>query len=575
MNYSSRIKSTSSRQPSYIKQSLQPSSRQQSSRQQSLQTSSKQQSSRQQSLQTSLPQERVFDTETKNNIDDKNRCYLDLLSNDKNEKIDTTIPKIYKLQINDIFNKYKETNNGVILKDNKFLGKTIKYITNGGGVALNKTNASIELIGQLTEYCQEVNYHYNHDETDETDENDIEDYLLGNQTNQIIIKNNYGLVKDFIDSNKAVKGAAYEIHYTPRYEYSNCQKIPQHDPPNHLKKTYDCHEYNEEIVTAYEKNFFNDDNQDAIREFIEEQKNFIESLSVKEKRIIQDYTNDKSFRFYNKYKSSVPTNDSWFNSGKDFGDAFYIQVFDLGLKPRIDGKTREEWMRENRVNKTNQSKIILTKDEWVQVLDKFMQDLDAIIMKAPPVKKPIYCYRGVTSHYIRGGNDVNPVIFSGIRNNTTHNMKSFVSTRLSSFSLDFNVSKNFFSYSEADDKSLYRITILPLCKVLYVAQLSVFSNEVEIIAPSNSIFYYNIDNTGNDLTPVLSNNNITKKYGICSPGKESFNSFDSILAFTPQPSTISIYEVKRILNDLNGSPIQETDAFLQEFIKICNFPSMD
>jgi hypothetical protein len=158
---------------------------------------------------------------------------------------------------------------------------------------------------------------------------------------------------------------------------------------------------------------------------------------------------------------------------------------------------------------------------------------------------------------------------------TTHRMKSFVSTRLSSFSLDFNVSNNFFFYSTSTDKSLYRITILPLCKVLYVAQLSVFSNEVEIIAPSNSIFYYNIDNTGNDLTPVLSNNNITKKYGICSPGEESFNSFDSILAFTPQPPTISIDEVKQILNDLNRGPIPETDAFLQEFIKICNFPSMD
>jgi hypothetical protein len=561
----------SSRQPSYIKQSRQPSSRQSSSRQ----PSSRQSSYIKQSLQTSLPQERVFDDETKTYIHDKNRCYLDLLSNDKNEKIDTTIPKIYKSQINDIFNKYEETNNGVILKDNKFLGKTIKYITKGGGVALNKTNASIPLIDKLTKYCQEVNSPYKHYETDE---HDIQDYLLGNRTNQIIIKNDYALVKDFITSNNAVKGAEYKIHYTPRYEYSNCQEIPQQDPPNHLKKSYNCREYNEEIVTAYEKNFFNDDNQVAISEFIEEQKNFIERLDVREKRIIQDYTNDKSFRFYNKYKSSEPTNDSWVDSGKDFGDAFYIQVFELRLQTIIDGKTRQEWMRENRVNKTNQSKIILTKDEWVRVLNQFMMDLDAIIMKAPPVKKPIYCYRGVTSHYIRGGNDVNPVIFSGmpdISTITTHRMKSFVSTRLSSFSLDFNVSNNFFFYSTSTDKSLYRITILPLCKVLYVAQLSVFSNEVEIIAPSNSIFYYNIDNTGNDLTPVLSNNNITKKYGICSPGEESFNSFDSILAFTPQPPTINIDEVKRILNDLNRGPIPETDAFLQEFIKICNFPSMD
>jgi hypothetical protein len=207
-----------------------------------------------------------------------------------------------------------------------------------------------------------------------------------------------------------------------------------------------------------------------------------------------------------------------------------------------------------------------------------MMDLDAIIMKAPSVKKPIYCYRGVTSHYIKGGEDADTSIFHSmedIRNNTTHKMKSFVSTRLSSFSLDFNVSKDFLSNSTNDDRSLYRITILPLCKVLFVAQLSVFSNEVEIIAPSKSIFYYNIDINGNDLSPVVSNNNITKKYGICSPQDESFNSFDSILAFTPQPRDIDISYVRSILNDLNNNNINESDEFLQEFIKICDFPRLE
>ena len=500
-------------------------------------------------------------------IDIKNGCYLKLLSNNEYNEIAKFIPKIYNLKIIDIFNKYKETNNGVILNENKILfGK--KLLGKNGGKALNRQTADADLISELTSYCQNISI------GSDNDENDIGKFISNNDSNAIIKNVRYALVKNFINSNKVVKSNEYIINYGPRYTYNNCQEIDQQAD---LIKSYECYDYNEEIVTAYEKNFFNNDNQQAITEFIQQQKNFIQGLGIREKRIIQDYTNDKSFSFYNKYKSSAPSNDAWYNYNKDFGDAFYIQVFELRLQTIIDNKNYYEWINGDRKNERAQSNINLSKDQWVQVLNKFMMDLDAIIMKAPSVKKPIYCYRGVTSHYIKGGEDADTSIFHSmedIRNNTTHKMKSFVSTRLSSFSLDFNVSKDFLSNSTNDDRSLYRITILPLCKVLFVAQLSVFSNEVEIIAPSKSIFYYNIDINGNDLSPVVSNNNITKKYGICSPQDESFNSFDSILAFTPQPRDIDISYVRSILNDLNNN-INESDDFLQQFIKICDFPGLE
>ena len=78
---------------------------------------------------------------------------------------------------------------------------------------------------------------------------------------------------------------------------------------------------------------------------------------------------------------------------------------------------------------------------------------------------------------------------------------------------------------------------MPGCRILYVAPLSLVPHEVEFISPINSKFLYNIDQTTNNETlPTLSNNNIKRRYGICSKENERFRSLDIVLAFTPQPS---------------------------------------
>ena len=433
----------------------------------------------------------------------KHKFYFKPLEKD----IYSQLPEIYKLLITYIFYNYKKTNNGIIYNDDRNKNENYTITKYKGGASINRlSNANI--IIDLTNYCRSTN----------TDEIDISNLLQSSSSSPLTI-NNYNYLKNFINSNKTSIEKTYSFPLDPIYTYNDCST---YESLSNFEKQYSCFEYNKDIVTAYEREFLNEENQQSLQEFIEEQKNYIERLKKWEKRIIQDYINEYSFNFYGHYKSGDP--ERWNNrTTKDFGDAFYYQIANLH-SDKLSLDDYYDWLDNDRFPYNQVSNFELNIQEWGRVLDKFMIDLNNIIIKAPPVKKPIYCYRGVSEHYIKDGISINP------------RQKSYISERLSSFSLNFNTSKQFAEKGEENKRSVYRITILPQCRVLHVTQLSIYDTEIEIICPSNSIFYYDIDAIGNDFKPIKAYNNINKKYGICSREIESFNSFDSILAITPQPT---------------------------------------
>ena len=423
------------------------------------------------------------------------------------EDIYSRLPEIYKLLITYIFNNYKKTNNGIIYNDYKIKNENYTITKYKGGASINRLSDN-NIITDLTNYCRDTN----------TDENDISNLLQPSSSSPLTI-NNYNYLKDFITSNKTSIEKKYSFPLDPIYNYNDSST---YDSYSNFEKQYSCFEYNKDIVTAYEREFLNEENQKSLQEFIEEQKNYIAGLNKWEKRIIQDYISEYSFNFYGHYKSGniARWNE---NTTKNFGDAFYYQIAKL-YSHKLSLDQYNEWLNNDRLPYNQDSIIQLTKEEWQKVLDEFMKDLNIIIIKAPPVKKPIYCYRGVSEHYIKDGTRINP------------RQKSYISERLSSFSLNFNTSKQFAFLGDENKRSVYRITILPQCRVLHITQLSIYDTEIEIICPSNSIFYYDIDVIGNDFKPIKAYNNINKKYGICSHQDDAFESFDSILAITPQPT---------------------------------------
>jgi hypothetical protein len=444
------------------------------------------------------------------------------------ENIEQLTPLIYKLKILQIFQNYKYTNNGVILGDNSgnklnnIIGKKNADIIRGGN-SINE-QCSTTILNQVAQYCGATR--------DRDDNNDLQDFI--NRGTGITISNPaYNDLRNFINVNRQFITDQYTIVSNPTYNYVDGRLSTEIITPD-LNKFYNCNEYNKDIATAYEANFFTDRNKRAITNFINKQRIYLNSLNQRAKRIIQDYTNENSFNYYCEYLTEkagrAPKIDNW-RDIKTFGDAFYIQIYEL-YPGKIDGSLNS-WLMGDRIDGTSFSSINLDINEWNSVLDKFMEDLNQIIINAPPVEYEIYCYRGVTSHYITGG--IGADFISQFDNSRI--MRPFNSNRLSSFSLDFNVSKRFYETGLAtSSRSVYRITILPQCRVLYVSPLSLFNDEVEIIAPSNSIFYYDFNQlSGVDLQPSLCNNNIDRPFGICSKDDLKFSSFDSVLAFTPQP----------------------------------------
>ena len=263
----------------------------------------------------------------------------------------------------------------------------------------------------------------------------------------------------------------------------------------------------------------------------------MKNLPKESKRIIQDYTNQTSFAYYCNYLTEIsgtPVENTDWRDIKNFGDAFYTQIHKL-YPDILNNTDYKAWLDNDRKPDTADFNLhYFNNEQWNKILEHFMKDLNDIIIKAPPVEEEIYCYRGVSDHYIKNGVGSDIITIE----NENYNMRPFKSSRLSSFSLDFNASKEFYNIcgSNKPNKCLYRITILPHCRVLYVAPLSVYKYEIEILAPSNSTFYYNFDtSTGVDLNTSMCYNNIEKKYGICSKDDNSFKSFDSVLALTPQP----------------------------------------
>ncbi len=468
------------------------------------------------------------------------------------------IPSIYKHKIIQIFKNFKDTNNGLIIGDispdikelytdilTKRGGKSIKLLT-GGGIPINTKNKTI--LSELNTYCRDIS-----SRDGINDETDIQDFINNPTTSTSIIRNNeYNNLRSCID-NTTPKNFSIDISCNPRYNYFSGNEDDSSD--YNFTKSYDCFDYNKDIVTAYEANYYTERNKNAIENFITKQKEYIKSLGIREKRIIQDYTNNNSFRFYCQYKNPNYPNRI---DNLSFGDAFYVQIYEIFEDNKFNGKYSNlsnilgdtnlkkynEWLNNNRIERNTESKINLDGDDWNIVLDKFILDLNNIIINAPPVEEEIYCYRGVTKHYIKGGIDAADICIFGDKCLT----RSFISNRISSFSLDFNTSLKIYNLDPSnDDKALYRIAILPQCRVLYIEQLTECSGELEIIAPSNSIFYYSFDNfTNSELIPSIYYNNINKKYGIC-PDIE-LNSFDSVLAFTPQyqiPDITKAIEIAR------------------------------
>lgn len=323
----------------------------------------------------------------------------------------------------------------------------------------------------------------------------------------------YSSFLHYIYVNKNNKEINVEIPSTVKFEIKSLtekgEMKPNGNPTNILRCKYNAHEYNDDIVTDFEKNLI--ESQDYIKSFMQKQNDAIkDKLTAEERWTIVDYTADIANPFYGCYKSKNFTQASglsWLQlfelkyNTLNFGNAFLPQILkyiDFILKNKsthqttynkiesVYGSHNYDDIQIRYINATNTIRgespfaHVFDINDWEEILKLFEEDINAIIKKMPTPDKPIYCYRGVTRNYINL--DAYDATFSD-----NYSLKCYYISRITSLSINFEKAKQFYNMDHSDNSCLYRVAIMPGCNMLFISSLSIFPNEYEIILPTYSI----------------------------------------------------------------------------------------
>jgi len=438
---------------------------------------------------------------------------------------DMTPSTDFKDSITHIKEIYKNTNKGKILTDSTlvdFLTNVKPFIDTrikSGGDSLNTTTHN----NILEAYCKTI--------PSIDDEDDLDKYINSNNDN--IIKQHTDL-KNFIDSNKNKPTLNVTLKLSSVLNFNI-----------KFTKKYDCYEYNEGIVTAFESPFMSSRYQ--IQLFIDDQNKYLSSLTVAQRRLIRDYTKISSFDFY-KFVKSGATDDEIKDYPKFFSDSFYKQISEV-TEHHLSAYTYNEWLANDRMAREDEPNSLydnITVNEWKAILEKFIKDLSDIINNAPPVLHPIHCFRGSTSHYIITSGKLEQRNYINMIPANIDTPEIFISDRISSYTFSFDVANIFrkdpITTRYTDTSMIYRACIMPLCRVLLVAPISALPEEFEFISAPGSIFLYD-HSDGTE----KSHNNHKKIYGICSNETDVNNCFTSITTYLIQtPIKPEYIELSRI-----------------------------
>ena len=518
-----------------------------------------------------------------NNCNKKKGGTLLYASSDYREYIPRYCEKI-QIEFNKQYSKMKDNNKDYSF-ENKIMQKFIEFIT--------------RIIAKTTI-------------PDGYDNQYLDDLLEDNQ--YIFDYMSHELIRFFINSIKEKKIKYGDLQYSncinnrekkeicDSYikEYANIDITIDYNPvyPDIRKKVYIDNNtqlikfhhsgYNKDIVCAYEQKYI--DNKDNMQSFIDEQKEFIEDMSFADKVVINDYTEFQTFTFYI-YYINRGSNQKWLKKYIDekqsdaftFGDSFYKQILELypdifngklatrGVTIYKTNEIGEYWGNNGRADNRNIKSIFseLSQEEWENIIAKFINDVNNIILSAPKLKTDIYCYRGSSIHYVKH----NAADFcKGIKINPSDTSDYFLSSRLSSYSLNFDKSFEYLMKSDnVDKRCMYRTVISKGSKVLFIPQISDAPHELEILTPINSLIAYRQYDSGiSEPFDRNSYNNRNNEYGICSLRK--FNSAD-IVIYPPANKTSSeeIHEIKEEIhsNDfLDNITLDENGKVVE-----CRIPS--
>ena len=486
---------------------------------------------------------------------------------------DDNIRKKRLADLQNTYIKHMDLTQGVI-KGGRLHKECLKKY--GRGIK-NDSKTNPDLLSELTAYCSIVK----DDEEDLKNKsiiknyNTLHSYILANmgQHHKVLYINcnyfyKYTDCKPYYDDNKIL------LKYIDCFDY-NEDIITSFENllvnSTAVDYTTNIQSY-EQIYENFERQIYS--NNRAINISLKEQLEFLEKLPLYKKRILQDYTRiNTSFHFYELYKNK----DENFDTFRFFSDAFYTQIYklyndnyhvllndiyfeqhgDINPNPGNESSWYADWLGRERVPDKEEKYGVVPKIyehatktifsdvdfiDWRLVVSSFLEDVSFIILEAPEVKETIHGYRGVSSHYIHESDSdakknkyLNKIketlrINKGM-NPLSEKLNTFINSRISSITFDFNISKSFHDKFIGETSAIYKTSIQPGCKVLLIAPLSMFYQEFEILTPQYTTISY-IAESHDTSVSELTTNNIEKNYGICI--KQEFKVYSNIILRTPQ-----------------------------------------
>ena len=187
---------------------------------------------------------------------------------------------------------------------------------------------------------------------------------------------------------------------------------------------------------------------------------------------------DVSKNFYTKY---IKTNS--------FGKGFYHEIIDvisikddkkLSDKKKLENKSRlENKLREDENSEENSELYgydisVINGKQWNIIIDKYKERLNSIILNIKDISfnEDFYIYRG-SSNYMDFEQD-------GI----------YQSTKFNSFSLSFEIAKKFCELNHGNVIYRLKIPARTEYKILFLAPISYFPDELEVLTSSDQKFKY-------------------------------------------------------------------------------------
>jgi len=292
----------------------------------------------------------------------------------------------------------------------------------------------------------------------------------------------YKAIKDTLKLKEEMKTFRYITDNIKQNEQQQILFQNIKDKTNNIPFSYTNYNY-KIIFNTYNRKFINNVGKnidyDLYQRFIAKQDTFIRSLNIRELYILKQYTfqGDAIISSYLNGQFDISQLDIDYNEST----LFYFQFYDYfkqnplynGMQISVDDI--EFFIRFLKLQYNNFNQEI-----YKFVIELYIKELTEIFEKAPETEDVMFLYRGVGDNYV---------------NRTVAEKKTggyFISKRFTSTSLFPKIAYNYAIGTRSN--ILYEIKIDKGVKAIFLAGISFFKDEMEVLLPINTTFYIDYAN---------------------------------------------------------------------------------